>query len=253
MGLVREKSTALTCVPTSASYEFTNLAGPTCQAECDRPLVQPGLLPPRLHRLAAGRRRSPDLEIVIVDDGSQDDTRTVVESLGAGIRYLYHENRGLSAARNTGILASTGKYLAYLDSDDFWLPEVAPRLLDFLDRHPGVGAVFTDARVGNPESGYTSWIQAAGQQAFLDLPAAEVETGFRILETLPFYRGMIQRNAVFTGAIIQRRELVIEAGLFEPELKATGDWELWLRMIHRTRFAYYPEARWPSTPATTTT
>src|SRR5437764_433544 len=66
----------------------------------------------------------PDLEIVIVDDGSRDDTRAVVESLGPGIRYIYQENRGLSEARNTGIRAARGRYLAYLDSDDFWLPGV---------------------------------------------------------------------------------------------------------------------------------
>jgi glycosyltransferase involved in cell wall biosynthesis len=183
----------------------------------------------------------PGMEIVIVDDGSKDNTRAVVESLGAGIRYLYHENRGLSAARNTGILAATGKYIAYLDSDDFWLPGVAEKLVAFLDRHPEIGAVFTEARVGNPQDGYTSWIRAAGQQAFQELPSTEIEPGFRLLETLPFYRGMLSRNAIFTGAIIQRRELVIEAGLFDPQLKATGDWELWLRMLHQGKFAFCPE------------
>jgi glycosyltransferase involved in cell wall biosynthesis len=183
----------------------------------------------------------PDMEIVIVDDGSRDNTREMVRGLGPSITYIYQENRGLSAARNTGILAARGRYLAYLDSDDYWLPGVAPQLLEFLDRHPDVGAVFTDAKVGNPRDGYTSWIQDGGKQVFLDLPASQVETGFRVLETLPFYRGLLHWNFIFTGAIIQRRELVIEAGLFEPELKATGDWELWMRMIHRTRFAYCPE------------
>ena len=183
----------------------------------------------------------PNLEIIIVDDGSRDDTRSVVESLGPGLKYIYQENRGLPAARNTGILASTGQYLAYLDSDDYWLPGVAETLMDFLDRHPEVGAVFADARVGNPTDGYSSWIEAAGQQAFRDLPATEPEAGYRVLEMMPFYRGMLRRNAVFTGAIIHRRQLVVDVGMFDPNLKAAEDWELWLRLLHKCPFAFHPE------------
>jgi glycosyltransferase involved in cell wall biosynthesis len=184
----------------------------------------------------------PDLEIIIVDDGSKDDTRAVVESLGPGIRYIYHENRGLSAARNTGILAATGRYIAYLDSDDFWLPGVAQSLLEFLDRHPDIGAVFTDADMGNPQEGYTSWAHTGGKSAFLDFPfLTEVEPGFNVLESIPFWRFLLHYNIIFTGAIVQRRELVIASGMFDPCLKSTGDWEMWMRMVHLAKFAFCPQ------------
>src|SRR5581483_7530398 len=141
--------------------------------------------------------------------------------LGADIEYIYQENQGLSAARNTGIRAATTPYIAYLDSDDFWLPGVGAGLVEMLDRHPEIGAIFTEARVGNPKDGYHSWKASAGTWQFDDLPSREPEPQLRLLDPIPFYRLMIRRNAVFTGAIVQRRELVLRAGLFDIDLKAT--------------------------------
>ncbi|OWK37740.1 glycosyltransferase family 2 protein [Fimbriiglobus ruber] len=182
----------------------------------------------------------PDLEIVVVDDGSTDDTRQVIEQLnGPDVRYIYQVNKGLSTARNTGILASTGRYIAYLDSDDFWLPGVAADLVAFLDTHPDVGVVFADAKVGNPDEGYKSWAAWAGRAEFAALPAT-TDGPFRVFDRTAFYRLLIRRNLVFTGAVLQRRELVIDAGLFDAALNAAGDWELYLRMAARAMFAFHP-------------
>ena len=63
-----------------------------------------------------------DYELIIVDDGSTDGTREIVAAYGNQIKYIYQDNRGLSAARNTGILASKGEYIGLLDADDVWLP-----------------------------------------------------------------------------------------------------------------------------------
>ena len=93
------------------------------------------------------------LEIVVVDDGSTDNTRAVIERLQPGLTYVYQENKMLGAARNTGIRTARGQYLAYLDSDDYWLPDVPNRILNLMDRHPDVGAVFADALMGNAEDG----------------------------------------------------------------------------------------------------
>ena len=183
----------------------------------------------------------PDLHIIIVDDGSSDNTRDVVAALGPGIEYIHQVNKGLSAARNTGIRAATTPFIAYLDSDDYWLPGVAPRVLDMLDRHPEVGAIFTEARVGNPKDGYHSWKESAGTFRFDELPYRELEPGLRLFEGDSLYKLMVFRNAVFTGAIIQRRELILRAGLFDPELKATGDYELWMRALPLAPFAHWPE------------
>ncbi|OQX85235.1 MAG: hypothetical protein B6D55_07685 [Candidatus Omnitrophica bacterium 4484_70.2] len=81
-----------------------------------------------------------DFEIIIVDDGSRDNTKEVVESFmkkypHIPIRYFYQENKGPAAARNRGIKEAKGEYIAFLDSDDIWLPEMLKESLDFLKKH----------------------------------------------------------------------------------------------------------------------
>jgi len=71
---------------------------------------------------ALGQTYSP-VEIIVVDDGSMDDTRERLATYGDRIRYIHQQNRGLSAARNTGIQAARGEFVALLDSDDLWLPD----------------------------------------------------------------------------------------------------------------------------------
>jgi glycosyltransferase involved in cell wall biosynthesis len=182
------------------------------------------------------------LEIVVVDDGSTDDTKAVVEKLtGPDVRYVYQTNKGLSTARNTGIAAATGRYIAYLDSDDLWLPGVAPKLLHFLDHHPEVGVAFAEAKVGNDAEGYTPWTEWAGREEFQRLPHTLAD-GFRVFDRAAFHRQLIRRNLVFTGAVFQRREVLAEADGFNPKLNAAGDWELYLRMAARRVFAFCPEA-----------
>lgn len=183
-----------------------------------------------------------NLEIVVVDDGSTDNTREVVNELaGPDLRYIYQANRGLSTARNTGIKMSSGRYICYLDSDDYWLPNgPGQKMIDFLDAHPEVGVVFAETHVGSPSKGYWSWIDWAGREEFHALPYRQVDS-LRLLEPRAFYHHLMLRNAVFTGAVIQRRQLVIDAGMFDSRLNAAGDWELYLRLAARHTFAYCPE------------
>ena len=198
-------------------------------------------LPGCLASLRASGVSPSDLEIVVVDDGSTDDTKSAIVQLGGpDIRYIYQSNQGLSTARNTGIRASTGTYIAYLDSDDLWLPGVAPKMLAFLDTHTEVGIAFANAKVGNDIEGFSAWDEWAGREEFKQL-AHTPRDGFRIFERAAFHRLLIRRNLVFTGAVFQRRELLIAAGLFQPKLNAAGDWELYLRLAASHVFAYLPE------------
>lgn len=180
------------------------------------------------------------IEAVVVDDGSTDDTPS---RFGSDPRctFLRQKNQGPAAARNLGVEHSHGRYLAFLDCDDAWLPGVAPKVLNLLESYPDVDAVFTEAKVGNDRDGYQSWILTAGQEAFFGLPHREPVPGFRVLERVPFFRRMARRNAIFLGAMVMRRETFELAGRFDIELCGAADWELWLRMASNSTFGYWEE------------
>jgi glycosyltransferase involved in cell wall biosynthesis len=178
------------------------------------------------------------LEVLVVDDGSTDDTDAVATSLGEPVRYVKQANAGPAAARNNGFGLSRGRYVAFVDSDDEWLPGAAAGLTEMLDRHPEIDVLFTEARMGSRENGFVSWIDIAGGEAFAALPAAKTETGLRVLERRPLFRRMAERNMVFISCTVVRREAFVAAGMFDPTLCGAADWHLWLRMASRATFAY---------------
>ena len=90
-----------------------------------------------------------EFEIIVVDDGSTDGTKKVLEPLKNRIRYIYQENRGLPSAYNTGIKASKGEYIAFLDSDDLWLPEKLKLQKKYFDDNPAVGMVICNGYLFN--------------------------------------------------------------------------------------------------------
>jgi hypothetical protein len=95
-----------------------------------------------------------EMEVVVVDDGSTDDTLAIVQGLARGeprIRIVSHENRGLASARNSGILAARGEYVAPLDADDIWHPEKIARQLAAIDAVPGAALAYGWFRNIDPE------------------------------------------------------------------------------------------------------
>jgi glycosyltransferase involved in cell wall biosynthesis len=98
-----------------------------------------------IHRALASvfAQSHTDYEVVVVDDGSSDDTPAVLAGYGDRIRVVTQPNRGLSAARNAGVRASSGEYLAFLDDDDEWMPDKLARCVPILDEDPGCALAYT--------------------------------------------------------------------------------------------------------------
>ncbi len=160
-----------------------------------------------------------DVEIIVVDDGSKDDTKLVATSFGERVRYIYQSNAGLSAARNTGIRAARGESIGFLDADDVWLAEFLQTLAPILERDPGLGAVY------------------CGSQ-FMDAQGARLPQ--TITRTFPAN----QLHDVLTGgeffppcAVLARRNVFDQVGLFDESLNASEDWDMWLSVSARYGFA----------------
>ncbi len=152
------------------------------------------------------------LEVIVVDDGSTDETPRVVS--GLPIRYVRGPRRGVAAARNRGIRLSCGDFLAFLDSDDLWLPEKIARQVDFFAKHPEAVAV-------QPEE---IWIRR-GRRVNPRKHHAK-EGGF-------IFHRCVELCVVSPSGVMLRRRVLEEIGLFDETFPACEDYELWLRLSSR--------------------
>ena len=168
------------------------------------------------------RQTVQELEVIVVDDGSTDQTPEVIREFGSWVTYLRQENQGVAAARNTGIRLSSAPYIALLDSDDLWLPNKLERQLAFLRSHPQVGLVYT-----------RMWSYSVSNPAKRRLDPQKVAQTFKQLLNGP--------NTVTSSTVVIRRECLDTVGLFNPQLRAVEDHELWLRIVRRFPIAFMDE------------
>ncbi len=168
-----------------------------------------------------------DFEIIIVNDGSTDNTAEVVEEYLPNplIRYIRQENAGQAHAKNTGIRAATGEFIAFLDSDDFWETDKLKKQMPLFS-DPRVGVVYSRARFID-ENGRSLNLSVGGEYQ-------RPRTG-RITEHL-FFDNFIP----FSSSIV-RRECLGKAGIFDESIKMGIDWDLWLRISVHFGFAYVDE------------
>jgi glycosyltransferase involved in cell wall biosynthesis len=167
------------------------------------------------------------MECVVVDDGSTDDTPQVLSRYGERIRALRQENRGLSAARNAGIRAARGAFVALLDADDTWMPEKIARQLAAAEADPAIGAV---------GCGY-EWIYAGGPPRRFEGKAFPAERAERL-------RALAMRETWLGGSgsgALVRRKVFDEVGFFDERLRCAEDWDMWLRIADRYRIVNVPE------------
>lgn len=159
-----------------------------------------------------------NFEVVVIDDGSTDETPSVMRQFGARIRSFRQENQGVSAARNTGIQRSRGEYVAFLDSDDLWLPEKLAEQISWLEADPNLGLVYCDWAVVSGE--------AVLQNSYLeDLPGA---SGYVFDELIQSGAGFI-----LTSGVVVRRSCLDDVGDFDKSLAIVQDCDLWLRISYR--------------------
>lgn len=165
-----------------------------------------------------------ELEVIVVDDGSDDDTLAVMEAFKADprVRLVVQQNQGQPRAKNAGIRASRGRFIAFCDADDYWLPNKLALQLPLFENNARVGVVCSS----------TLALQEDGQVR--SHPHAPLQRG-RVLESL------FQRNIIPFGTAIIRRECLDQAGLFDESIAMGIDWDLWLRIAVDWEFDFTPE------------
>jgi glycosyltransferase involved in cell wall biosynthesis len=175
---------------------------------------RPGYLLAAIDSVLAQTR--PPREIIVIDDGSPDDTGARVAPLvTAGlVRYVRRENGGLSAARNTGAGHATGEFLLFLDDDDLLVPGALESMADALAARPDYGFV------------YGSWVRFAGAPP----PAPDIRRPPAVADRNAF----LMFNRIGTSGMVLMRRTAFEAvGGFDVRLGKVEDWDMWLRLLAR--------------------
>ena len=163
----------------------------------------------------------PHIETIVVDDGSTDHTQQALSVFENRIKYVYKENGGACSARNLGIRLAEGKYIAFLDCDDIYLPNKIELSVDCLEKNKEVGLVHTaayfinenDTVVGHyshPQSRHQGWIA----------------------------HRLILKNFICNSTILVRKECLEKTGFFDEAIFTPADWDLWIRLAEVCQVRY---------------
>ncbi len=158
-----------------------------------------------------------DYEVIVVNDGSPDTPhlrRALAPYLGR-IRYIQQANRGPSGARNAGIQRARGKYIAFLDSDDFWLEHHLANQVKLLASEPNLGLVYANPLILDG--------QVPVGDAFDMVPQSLPVTFVSLAK---------ETSRIPTSSVVASREQIIHAGLFDENMRRCEDFDLWLRLAY---------------------
>ncbi len=170
-----------------------------------------------------------DWELIIWDDGSTDETGGYCQTLqDPRIQYFWHENRGVAFARNQAIGHASGEYLAFLDSDDEWLPEKLSIQVDFLDQYPDLDLVFSNFHNVNLELRKSS-VAFTEISASLEKLVTETVDDILLING-NFLESIAHENYIATDSVMMRKSVLDEFGGFNGTLRNGEDFELWWRL-----------------------
>jgi glycosyltransferase involved in cell wall biosynthesis len=177
---------------------------------------------------ALGQTYRP-LQVVVVDDGSTDSSPEAIASYGARIVSIRQPNAGVAAARNVGIRSAGGDLIAFLDQDDWWLPEKVERQVAVFSEDEGLGLVHTGvAQYSDEEGRFVNGVYDTSKSAGLQGSC---------------YDTLLLGNGVFNSSTMIRRSVLASSGLFDPGIpgNTVQDYDLWVRIARDFRFGYIPE------------
>jgi len=189
-----------------------------------------------------------DFEIIVVDDGSTDDTAALLAGFGERVRVLRQPNQGMNPARNAGLAAARGEYVALLDSDDLWEPYKLALQVELLDRFPDAGFVFSEFSVMESDEhgaigprraqGLRSWHAVRHDWSKIyprtftatELALREPDFNFNVYEGCVYERSLYQPMVLPSTTLIRGAALARHALQLPVNVETHGDWEFFARL-----------------------
>jgi len=165
----------------------------------------------------------PAVEVIVVDDGSTDDTAARLARFAERVNLVRQEHRGPAVARNTGLRVAKGEFVAFLDADDLWMPEKLERSIAPLQADSSVGVVYTGVLMHDTESGRK-------------YPLRQYTLNGWIAKNL-----FMECRGVNTSTLVVRRDAVDRVGGFDEEYFRAQDWDIMVRLAEHVKYAHVPE------------
>jgi len=163
-----------------------------------------------------------NFELIVIDDGSTDNTNLIIDKYSRKIRYFSKLHAGVSSARNLGLEKSEGTWVAFLDSDDYWLPKKLERQLKYLTNHPGMMIVQTDEQ----------WIRNG--VPVNPMKKHKKHSGWIFRYCLPLC-------IVSPSAVLIHQKVFNDVGVFDESFPVCEDYDLWLRIAIKYQIGLIPE------------
>lgn len=165
------------------------------------------------------------LEVIVVDDGSSDESRDVLDGFGDQIKVIYQRNQGVAAARNNGVQAGLGSFVAFLDADDVWLPTKIEKQLQMFTTSPELGTVHVGVVEVDNEGG----------------EIREMTDGLSGVVAEDLLR--LERAVILGGGsgILVRRDVFDAVGGFDTRMSTSADWDFFYRVSSHSPVGFLPE------------